>query len=461
MRARGAQWCCDRAAEGVPSARRTLTIEDRVTTVDEGRAALERGRHVVIVAPPAPDRARDLWRLLALPAAESPRPSVLIICADEASAAAWVGAAPTGWQLHAVTGLRHSARVLAQTPPDALAGSTADLMALVGQSALKLDAVTTVVIAWPEGTVTGDAAPALDELLGAVPSAARIVLSWNPGALNDFLERHARRAAVVGDLPVDADGKPLPPACPARYAIAPALPAHRATLLRDTLDLLAPEHPFIWEGGEPAPPGHPDAVICLTLPARAELAALGQVCEPVVFITGGQLPYLRSIAARLTPLGPLLPSRADRARDRAATLRDQIARTIEQGGHEAELAMLDPLFERFDAAEVAAAILSLLGEEGRGKRGESTSPFPLPSSPVSWTKLFLNIGKKDRAAAKDLVGALIREVGLEKAQIGRIEVRETFSVVEVAPGVAERAVQGLGGVTVRGRRVAARLDRHS
>ena len=125
------------------------------------------------------------------------------------------------------------------------------------------------------------------------------------------------------------------------------------------------------------------------------------------------------------------------------------------------MAMLDPLFERFDAAEVAAAILSLLGEEGRGKRGESTSPFPLPSSPVSWTKLFLNIGKKDRAAAKDLVGALIREVGLEKAQIGRIEVRETFSVVEVAPGVAERAVQGLGGVTVRGRRVAARLDRHS
>jgi ATP-dependent RNA helicase DeaD len=443
----------------------TLTIEDRVTTVDEGRAALERGRHVVIVAPPAPDRARDLWRLLALPAAGSPRPSVLIICPDEACAAAWVGAAPTGWRIHAVTGLRHTARLLAQTPtpPDALAGSTADLVALIGQSALKLDAVTTVVIAWPEGTVTGDAGPALDELLGAVPGAARIVLSWNPGALNDFLERHARRAAVVGDLPVDADGKPLPPACPVRYAIAPALPAHRATLLRDTLDLLAPEHPFIWDGGEPAPPERPDAVICLTLPTRPELAALGQICEPVVFITGGQLPYLRSIAARLTPLGPLLPSRADRARDRAATLRDQIARKIEEGGHEAELAMLDPLFERFDSAEVAAAILALR-DEGRGTADVSAphpSPVPRPSSPISWTKVFLNIGKKDRAAAKDLVGALIREVGLEKAQIGRIEVRETFSVVEVAPGVAERAVQGLGGVTVRGRRVAARLDRHS
>jgi ATP-dependent RNA helicase DeaD len=334
-------------------------------------------------------------------------------------------------------------------------------MALVAQSALKLDAVTTVVVAWPEGTVTGEAASALDELLGAMPGAARIVLSWSPGVLNDFLERHARRAAVVGDLPVDADGKPLPPACPVRYAIAPALPAQRATVLRDTLDLLAPEHPLIWEGGEPAPPARPDAVLCLALPTRAELAALGQLGEPVVFITGSQLPYLRSIAARLTPLAPLLPSAADRARDRAAALRERIARKIEEGGHDAELAMLDPLFERFDSAEVAAAILALRWEEERGKKEGSPSPSALRSSPVSWTKVFLNIGKKDRAAAKDLVGALIREVGLEKAQIGRIEVRETFSVVEVAPGVAERAVQGLGGVTVRGRRVAARLDRHS
>ena len=56
-------------------------------------------------------------------------------------------------------------------------------------------------------------------------------------------------------------------------------------------------------------------------------------------------------------------------------------------------------------------------------------------------------------------GALIREVGLEKGQIGRIEVREMHSLVEVAPAVADQAVPRLGGVSIRGRRVTARVDR--
>ena len=462
MRARTAQWCCGPRARSVPSSSRPLTIEDRVTTVDEGRAALERGRHVVLVAPPAPDQAGDLWRLLDSPdQARGTGPSVVIACPDEACAAAWAAAARPDWRVHAVTGLSRTARTLSSHPPDALAGSTADLMALVGKSALKLDAVTTLVIAWPEQAVLTDTAE-LDTLLGALPEARRIVLCWNPGALTDFLERHARRAAVVGELPLDAEGRPLTPLAPARYAIAPALPERRATLLRDTLDFLAPARPLIWEGGEIEPPlPSCDAVLCLRLPTRAQFAKLTGLAggAPVVFVTGGQLPYLRSIAAPLTPLS--FSSSADRARDRAAALRERIEQRIEQRQHEAELALLDPLFERHDPAEVAAAILGLLEEEGRGKRDGSPSPFPPSPSPVAWSKVFLNVGKKDRAGAKDLVGALIREVGLEKSQIGRIDVRETFSVIEVAPAVVERAVQGMGGVTVRGRRVAARLDRYT
>ena len=74
-------------------------------------------------------------------------------------------------------------------------------------------------------------------------------------------------------------------------------------------------------------------------------------------------------------------------------------------------------------------------------------------------KVFVGLGKKDRASAKDLVGALIREAGVPKDAIGRIDVRETFSMVEVAAGAADRAVRGLTGTTIRGRRVIARLDR--
>src|SRR5712671_4214941 len=84
-----------RTRASIPPAQRIrpLTIEDRVTTVDEARAALERGRPVVLVTPPAPDQAGALWELTREPRAGA-GPSVLIVCADEVAAADWAGAAP-------------------------------------------------------------------------------------------------------------------------------------------------------------------------------------------------------------------------------------------------------------------------------------------------------------------------------------------------------------------------------
>jgi len=82
-----------------------------------------------------------------------------------------------------------------------------------------------------------------------------------------------------------------------------------------------------------------------------------------------------------------------------------------------------------------------------------------PPVPQGWMKVFVNVGLKDRAAAKDLVGALIKEVGLEKTDIGRIEVKESFSLVDISAASAERAVAKLAGLTIRGRRVTAKLDR--
>src|SRR6266568_7975978 len=292
---------------------RPLTTEDRVTDAD-AKAALERGRPVVLVRPPAVEQARDLWELLGpLSPGHGPGvgPRVLVVCADDASAAEWVAAAPGDRSIHAVSGLGRTGRVLKERSVDTLAGAPKDLAALLERAALKLDAVTNVVLAWPEALAEGEGAAALDTVLGETRDARRIVLSWNPALLGDFLERHARRALV------------------------------------------------------------------------------------------------------------------------------------------------DPLFERFDPAEVAAALLALQREAGGGRRDAAVAA-PVEGARV---KVFVGLGKKDRASAKDLVGALIREAGVPKGDIGRIEVRETFSLVEVTAGAADRAVRGLTGTTIRGRRVLARLDR--
>jgi len=431
-----------------------------VTTVAEARAALERGRPVVLVTPPAPEQAGALWEVVDTP---GPRagvsPPVLIVCADEVSAAEWAAAAPAGLRVHVVTGLRRSERCLRDLRIDVLAGTVEGLSALVTRSALKLDAVSTIVVAWPELLVASEQAGALDTLLGAAPEARRVVLCWNPGALSDFLERHARRAEVVGSPPTQ-DGTPLPPVGPARYAVAPR--SRHAALLQDALDGLDPKQPLVWNGGAldtpDAPP--PDAVFCLRLPTREQFAALSRLAqrgEPLIFLDATQLPYLRSIAAPLVPAR--LPSAADRAQDRAQAVRARVARVLETRQPDGEMTVLAPLFERFDPAEVAAALLALLGEEGRAK-GEEGAPAATSAAGGS-VRVFVNVGTKDRASAKDLVGALIKEVKIAKGDIGRIDVRETFSVVEVAAGVADRVVRDLSGVTIRGRRAMARLDRYN
>ena len=423
-----------------------------MTGVD-AKAALERGRGVVLVCPPAPERARQLWELLGPAPGHGPGVGlpVLIICADDAAAAEWPAVAPGGLRVHAVTGLARSARRLKEHPPQVLAGAVKDLAALVERAALKVDQVAALVLAWPEALVAGEHAAALDTLLGEAHEARRLVLSWNPALLADLLERHARRPLVVGTLPVDENGASLAPVGRVRYCVAP--PGRRPVIVRDVLDGLDARAPFVWDGGPmPEPEARPDAVVCTALPSREELAALVRLGEPVVFVDAAQLPYLRSIAT-LTPF--VLPGAADRARDRAEELRERVARVLLSGGVDAELALLDPLFERFDPAEVAGALLALQRETGSGKRETIASGV----GDTARVKVFVGVGKKDRASAKDLVGALIREAGVPKDDIGRIDVRDSFSLVEVAAGAADRAVRGLTGTTIRGRRVIARLER--
>jgi hypothetical protein len=412
--------------------------------VSGARTALERGRPVVLVTPPAVERAGAVWDLAAAP--------LLVITADAEAAAAWAAATPADRRTHAVTGIGRSTRLLKQGAVDVVAGAPRDLAALVARSALKLNGFTTIVIAWPEALVAGDSDATLEALLGELPDARRLILSWNPSALADFCERHARRPEIVGPLGLGQDGVPLGTVAPARFAVVST--GRRAAATHDWLDVLDPKRPYVWSEGPPAPPQPScDAVLCTRLPTRDEFRALASLGPVTLLLDAAQLPYARSLAAPLTALR--LAGAADRAEDRGEALRAQVIQLLERGDVDAELALLDPLFQQYDPAEVAAALLALQ----RAPVGATAAPETTAPVAAGWVRIFVNVGKKDQAGAKDLVGALIREVGLDKSAIGKIEVRESFSVVEVSAGAVDRVVHGLTGVTIRGRRAQARRDR--
>jgi ATP-dependent RNA helicase DeaD len=135
-------------------------------------------------------------------------------------------------------------------------------------------------------------------------------------------------------------------------------------------------------------------------------------------------------------------------------LRAQISARLTDGTVDAELAVLAPLFEEHDPALVAGALMALSRQPSA-----VSQPSPVATPQSGWAKVFVTVGTKDRASAKDLVGALIKEVGLQKGQIGKVDVRDSFSLIEVSQDVADQAVRRLSGISIRGRRVTARPDR--
>jgi ATP-dependent RNA helicase DeaD len=61
----------------------------------------------------------------------------------------------------------------------------------------------------------------------------------------------------------------------------------------------------------------------------------------------------------------------------------------------------------------------------------------------------------------DLVGAITGETDAVGGQIGKIDIRDSYSLVDVETGIADHVIRELSGAAIRGRRVEVRRDRES
>ena len=140
--------------------------------------------------------------------------------------------------------------------------------------------------------------------------------------------------------------------------------------------------------------------------------------------------------------------------------------------------MLRDSWARFTPEEVGAALAFLLRrkdrasasvsagerlERGSGRAPATQAPRSTDASeagaPRSFVRLFLSVGSKDGIGPGELLGAITGEAEIQGSQVGKIELRDTFSRVEVDSGVAERVIRALNGTTIRGRSVRADYDR--
>ncbi|CAN5648560.1 DEAD/DEAH box helicase [soil metagenome] len=201
--------------------------------------------------------------------------------------------------------------------------------------------------------------------------------------------------------------------------------------------------------------------------------------EAIVLIGPLELPHLREIAKRgqfgLRPLP--IPAETGAAAIRA--FRDELRRMIREGDLGGQMLLLAPLFEEFSAAEVAAAASALLRQRqpaqppaefarnapGRAASAEAqphrsaSSPVDIGRAPATWARLYVGVGERDGVRAGDLVGAIAGETNIPGSRVGRIDIRDTFSIVEVQAEVAESVIRSVNGISLKGRSVRVDYDR--
>jgi ATP-dependent RNA helicase DeaD len=199
-----------------------------------------------------------------------------------------------------------------------------------------------------------------------------------------------------------------------------------------------------------------EIVIAFDPPDPPRLGQLLQAGQVVLLVPPGSEPYVERIASPRRPLrlaGPL-----EAAADSVARRRGAIARRIDGGRLEQALLTLAPLFDRHDATAVAAAVYDLWVEAASVTAAPPVAPVIPDAQPVT-TKVFVGVGKIDGATPNDLVAVLTKEVRVAREKIGRIELRDAYSLVELPAQEAERIASALNGVTIRRKRVVARIDR--
>jgi ATP-dependent RNA helicase DeaD len=469
-------WGVEPAVSGVLAAWGWSEERDAVRQVLP--AVARHGNAVVNVPPSPPHAAPALAGVVAAVAASRGRALVLAAPALVPVIGRLIGrlAAASPVQVVSAIGPARASRRLVDGSVDVLVTSPATALGLLTRSALAIDRFTSLTLCWPEDW---DAEEAITLLLADLSrDAQRLILTGDTDRSATLAERHARRALVVATPPADPS---LPPPRSIRTLAAPW--NDRAEAVTTLLELLDPRAATVWtadrssqQAFEPlvselasielvtdADPTT-ELVIFADLPTSQQFAQAGAGRDVVLMASPGTERYLHRLVPAARPVR--VTGLVDRLRDRDGALRAEIESLIGRDQLAAAAYAIGPLFDRYDPQAVAAACFALWRRTGAVETGTPAADAaldsghqPTPVGGVATAKLWVGIGRRDEASVGDLVAVLVKEVGLPREAIGRIELRETFALVEVPAASAEQAAQRLGSVTIRRRKLVARVDR--
>lgn len=349
---------------------------------------------------------------------------------------------------------------------------------------------------------------ALEEILGAVPAEAQRIAACLPltHEAQGFVDRHLTRATHVPPRLTDAAGDSVRRgtvefamvredrivetvdqvarllAGGASQVLVFCRTEDRAADLGDLLDLRGfrsgypgDEEAAVWLGVDDlagraalrASSGS-DTIATVSMDVPTDPDALdrrhGSGSSALVMVLPREIPHLGEVSREAgyglrSPLAGLeAPSAAE---DSGRQLPVELFDLIGKGAKAFATPEVAQLVGRYSADAVAGAAVKLLLDRGLADPvvEEGEDPDAIPKGVPTWVKVFLTVGERDEVTVGDLLGAITGEADIEGAHVGRIEIKDTYSRVEIRTDLAPKVIRGLNGTSIRGRSVRADYDR--
>ena len=177
------------------------------------------------------------------------------------------------------------------------------------------------------------------------------------------------------------------------------------------------------------------------------------------FISGKEVYKLKDIEryCKTKILAKPVPSLDDVKNTKLDNMFDKIKQTIEEGGLTDMVNLVEEHVnqEEYTSMDMAAALLKMLIGDTLDRVDEVEDfHFDMDRDDSRMVRLFINIGKKDKIKASNILGAIAGESGMPGKLVGAIDMMDNYTFVDVPAIHAEKVLKAMNdNVLIKGRRV--------
>ncbi len=181
----------------------------------------------------------------------------------------------------------------------------------------------------------------------------------------------------------------------------------------------------------------------------------GRTGQAFTFVSGREIYQLRDIQkfTKTKIEQHKIPSLADVEEIRTDMFLDKVKSVVNNNDLRKYIHLVEKLMEEdYTSVETAAALLMMFMNKESATE-DSEELFGDTGASSGMVRFFMNIGRKQKVKAKDIVRGIAEETGLSSQLIGKIDIFDKFSFVEIPEANAREFLSSMNRARIKGKSV--------